>query len=223
MLTPRYFFIDDFKPFYDYFLSSPHVSKTFQKGELLWRPGQPHEDIYYVISGSSMNYADHENGRRKIISFHGAGTVFPGYHRLDFRIELSLATVALTDMAVLRFTKKQFQKMFETNTNLAEQVVDWYARYVNRLLFETIHQEYNPSLVKLCDLLYLFVNDQTSSDNTTIEMTQETLAELLGLSRVQLTRELSELRKEGIVSSNRGKLHILDLPALAKKCSSEVI
>ena len=32
MLTPRYYFAEDFRPFQDYFLSQPHTEKTFRKG-----------------------------------------------------------------------------------------------------------------------------------------------------------------------------------------------
>ena len=104
MLTPRYLFAGDFQAFHDYFCEQPHLRKRFAKGSCLWRPGQPCEAIHYILSGMAMNYADHESGRRKIISFHGAGTVFPGYHQTDYRIELSLVTTALTDMEVLEFT-----------------------------------------------------------------------------------------------------------------------
>lgn len=223
MLTPRYFFADDFRRFYDYFLSQPHIERNFHKGEYLWKPGQPYEKIHYIISGAAIHYADHENGRRKIISFHGAGTVFPGYRQHDYKIELSLVTAALSEMKVLEFTKEQFQKMFETNTALSEQVVNWHSMYINHFLFETVHQEYNPSFVKICNLLYLLTINQPACSGLVVEMTQEELSEILGLSRVQLTRGLLELRKQNIISTARGKVHITDLPALANFCSSETI
>lgn len=94
---PRYYFADDFRPFYDYFLLRPHENKTFQKGDYLWAPNAPYEKIHYIISGAEMHYADHESGRRKIISFHGPGTIFPGYRLNDFHVELSLTTVALSE------------------------------------------------------------------------------------------------------------------------------
>lgn len=103
MLTPRYFFSQDFRQFQDYFLSRPHRKRTFQKGEYLWESGRPCEKIHYFLSGAAIHYADHESGRRKIISFHGAGTVFPVYHRTDYRIELSLVTTALTEIRALEF------------------------------------------------------------------------------------------------------------------------
>lgn len=42
MLTPRYYFADDFRGFHDYFLAQPHKETVFRKGELLWKPGQPY-------------------------------------------------------------------------------------------------------------------------------------------------------------------------------------
>lgn len=223
MLTPRYIFADDFKQFYQYFLSQPHIKKTFRKGEYLWAPGSPCEKIHYIVSGAAVHYADHENGRRKIISFHAAGTVYPGYHLSDYKIELSLTTAALSEMTVLEFTKEQFQKMFECNTALSEQVVNWYSMYVNRFLFETVHQEYNSSLIKICNLLYLLTAAETSLSRFTLEMTQDELAEMLGLSRVQLTRGLSELRKRNIILTKRNQIKVIDFAALAALCTSEAL
>lgn len=170
-----------------------------------------------------MNYADHESGRRKIISFHGPGTVFPGYHTNNFRVELSLITVALSEMEVLEFTVPQFKAMFEANTALSEQVVNWYSMYINRFLFETIHQTYNSSLTKLCNLLYLLTINQPANSGLVVDMTQDELAEILGMSRVQITRELSELRRRSIVETSRGKLIISDLPSLSALCTQETI
>lgn len=223
LLTPRYYFAGDFRSFYPYFLSRPHVKKTFQKGDYLWQPGAPYEKIHYIISGAEIHYADHENGRRKIISFHGPGTVFPGYRPNDFRVELSLVTVALSQMHVLEFTVPQFKAMFQENTELSEQVVNWYSMYINRFLFETVHQTYNSSLTKLCNLLYLLTINQPANSGLVIDMTQDELAELLGMGRVQITRELSELRRREIVETTRGKLLISDLPALASLCTQETV
>ncbi len=153
----------------------------------------------------------------------GGGTVFPGYRQNDYKIEFSLTTAALSEMKVLEFTVRQFRTMFETNTALSEQVVNRYSMYINRFLFESIHQAYNSSLVKTGNLLYLLTVNQQSGFEPIIDVTQNELAEILGLSRVQLTRVLSELRHKGIISTARGKVNITDLPALASLCSSETL
>lgn len=223
MLTPRYFFADDFRLFQAYFLSQPHTAKTFQKGDYLWQPGAPYEKIHYILSGTAVHFANHENGRRKLLSFHGPGTVFPGYRQNDYKIELSLATAALSEMRVLEFTVSQFQAMFESNGALQEQVIQWYSMYINRLLFETVHQEYNSSLIKLCNLLYLLATNGSAHPIPVLDLTQDELAELLGLSRVQITRGLAALRKQKILATSRGKISVLDLPQLQALCSSEAL
>lgn len=223
MLTPRYYFADDFRNFYEYFLSQPHTERIYQKGDYLWKLGQPYDRIQYYVSGASVHFSEHENGHRKIISFHGPGTIMPGYHTNSFRIELSLTTVALSEIKVLEFTVPQFKVMFDTNPALAESVVNWYAKYVNRFLFETIHQDFNSSQVKLCNLLYLLTMNQPSNSGLTIEMTQEDIADILGMSRVQITRELTTLRNLGILSTTRGRLIVTDLPALVALCTEETI
>ena len=221
MRTPRYLFTGDFAAFADYFRAQPHQERRFRKGDCLWAPGQPFQSLYYILSGVAQTYTVHENGRRKITSFHGGGTVFPGYHQQDFRIENSIVTVALTDVHALEFTKEQFRLMFERNDRLNAQVVEWYASYVNPLLYETAHQEYNSTFLKLCNLLYLLPTRQSVPDSGVIDMTQDDLADILGVSRVQLTRGLSVLRGKAIIRTHRSRIEIADRPALARYCSLE--
>lgn len=223
MLKPRYYFADDFASFYEYFLSQPHEERLFKKGEYLWKPGEPYDRIQYYVYGASVHFAEHESGRRKIISFHGKGTIFPGYHTTDFRIERTITTVALTEIKVLEFTISQFKAMFDSNVKLAQSVVNWYSKYVNRFLFETIHQEFNSSQVKICNLLYLLTLNQPSNSGLEIQMTQEDIADLIGMSRVQITRELTALRDKGILSTSRGKITITNIKELASLCTDETM
>ena len=222
-LIPRYYFADDFCTFYEYFLSQPHTKRIFRKGDCLWATGQPYDRIQYYVSGVSVNFSHHESGRRRIISFHGPGTLFPGYHTNEFHLEQALTTTALSEIKVLEFTVPQFRAMFEENAALAESVVNWYAKYVNRFLFETVHQEFNSSQAKLCNLLYLLTMNQPSNSGLVIEMTQEDLADILGMSRVQITRELTSLRGKGILSTARGRLEIINLPALVSLCTEGIV
>lgn len=63
-----------------------------------------------------------------IVISNGSGTPLSKY-----------PTVALSEITVLEFTVPQFKAMFGANTTLTENVVNWYSKYVNRFLFEIIH------------------------------------------------------------------------------------
>lgn len=223
LLTPAYIFSGDFSGFEEYFLSQPHLNRSFQRGDYLWKPDEPFGKIHYIREGIIQNFLEHDSGRKKIISFHGSGTVFPGYHRKNYKIENSLVSVALFDTEVLEFTKEQFSRMFHSNPKLQDRVIDWYSSYSNLLLFEAAHQDYNSSLVKLCNLLYLLLVSENGRKNDLGEITQDTLADILGISLVNITRGLTQLRKEQVIATGRKQITVLDAEALIKHCSYETL
>jgi CRP-like cAMP-binding protein len=49
-----------------------------------------------------------------------------------------------------------------------------------------------------------------------LHLTHEHLAHMLGVRRVSITLAAGELREEGLLHYHRGRLHILDLPALMR-------
>ena len=155
---------------------------------------------------------------RRALRFHGAGTLFPVYHERDYRIELAITTEALSPVETLEFSKAGFRAMFADSPALAAALVDWYSSYVNLLLYDTAHQEYNCSFLKLCNLLYLLA--PAGGLNA---VTQEELADILGTSRVNLTRGLAQLRNEGVIRTLRGRIEISDRNALARHCSLETV
>ena len=144
----------------------------------------------------AQNYIEHENGRRRILSFHGRGTVFPGYHGRDYRIERSIVTRAVSEMEVLEFTRAQFAAMFEENAALRRIQLDWYATYVNLLLYDAAHQEFNSARIQLCNLLYLLQGGEADPQRLP-DVTQDELSDILGMSRVNLARTLAQPARKG--------------------------
>lgn len=219
MLLPRYLFVDDFKEFYTYLLTKPHKIRIFKRNDYLWKANTFIEKIHYIITGIAQNYVEHENGNKRIISFHGAGTLFPGFHRHHFKIENAIITKAITEMKVLEFDKNTIEKLIKENTEFNFKLIDWYASYVNLLLYENAHQEYNTSFMKLCNLLYLLNNNTLQQ----WKMTQEDLAEILGMSRINLTRSIAKLKQAQIIHTYRKEIKIMDKEKLKTYCSMETI
>lgn len=222
-LTPKYIFAGDFASLSEYFHSSPHKEVSFRKGDFLWEPDEPYDRLHYIISGVVQNYLAHESGHRKILSFHGAGTVFPGFHYQHYKIEKSLLSVALTHVKAWEFTQEEFAEMFSHNPQLVRCVIDCFSSYTNLLIYDSAHQEYNNSLIKLCNLLYLLLSSEAGQQNYWHELTQESLADILGVSLINVSRSIAELRKRGIIATNRKHITILDKGALMALCSGETL
>lgn len=223
MLIPRYYFYNDYAELYDYFLSHPHRERSFRKGDYLWKPGEFIERVYYIKSGICITSAEHEDGYQKILYFHSKGSVCPGFHESLFKIEKSLITRAISDMQTLEFTKESVHQMFEENKRLSSIAFESYAKLINLLLYETAHQEYNNSFIKLCNLLYLLYQNSLNSNPKHIDLSQENIAEILTINRVNVAKNLSRLRDEGIIVSHRKWIEIVDIEALKSYCSYETL
>lgn len=223
MLIPRYYFSNDYKDFYDFFLSYPHTKKQFRKDEYLWNLGEHVNHVHYILSGAAMTVLEHENGFRKISSFHSEGTVFPGCHQAAFKIEQAIATIALSDVETLCFSKDVFLQMLSENRQLMLCTLDWYAAYINLLLYESAHQDYNSPFLKLCNLLYLFLQNAPSREICRIDLTQENIAEILTMTRVNAARNLARLRDERIITPHRKWIEVNDPQALEAYCSFETL
>lgn len=223
MLIPRYYFSHEYDELYDYFLAQPHRKRTFEKGEYLWAPGEPIRHVYYICSGISLTYAEHEDGRRKILFFHSSGSVFPGFHESLFKIEQSIITQAASHMETMEFPREAVYQMFQENKRLSSLAFESYAKLINLLIYETAHQEYNSSFLKLCNLLYLFSQNSPGGDPCHIDLTQENIADLLTINRVNAAKCLSRLRNEGIIVSHRKWIEITNPAALEQYCSQETL
>jgi len=220
MLQPSYYFENDFSRFVPYFMSKPHVQESFSKGESLNGPEGNTGNIHYVISGMAVTFTMHEDGNLKIVSYHGAGTLYPVTQEAAYNIEKSIVIRATTDMKVLTFTKDTYLDMLRENGSFCFQVSEWKSKYINLLLFESCHQTYNDGLTRLCNLLLLLAY---RSEGEQIRMSQEELAEILGTTRVYVAQKLAFLRQEGILTTGRGQIEIADHVRLTEYCSCEML
>lgn len=89
------------------------------------------------------------------------------------------------------------------NPQLVRCVIDWFSSYTN--------------------LLYLLLSSEAGQQNYWHELTQESLADILGVSLINVSRSLAELRKRGIIATNRKHITILDKGALMALCSGETL
>ena len=97
------------------------------------------------------------------------------------------------------------------------------AKLINVLIYETAHQEYNNSFLKLCNLLYLFTQNSPSGQSRRIDLSQENIADILTLNRVNVAKCLSRLRDEGIIVSHRKWIEVKNLDKLELYCSQETL
>lgn len=222
MLTPRYFFSNDFKEYEQLFYSKSKTLLNFKSGEYLCGVDSNFESIYYIIDGTIKLSILHESGHEKCISFHGTGDIQPYYYSLNFKLERSLLLTAITDVTVLSFNKNDFYNIIKENHELYDSLLNGFVKLVNLLMCETTSLLYDSGLIKVCNFLYSFLQVGLSTNNI-INISQHDLSTIVGMNRINTAKYLKKLRDEKIIATSRNKITILNKEKLYNLCSDEYI
>ena len=111
-------------------------------------------------------------------------------------------------MAILRTIRE--------NPDFAMAAIDWYAKFVNLLPFAASRLAYVKAITTLATVLLLLFENESEVRSGTSEMlrvTQNELAELLGIDRASLVRAATHLRLAGAIETGRGVIRLLSRKA----------
>ncbi len=229
MVIPRYYYGADFTSFEDILLKECDKIQTFKKGEYLNGTLIDYNTIYYIIEGLGQFYILHESGGRSVISLHGYGNIYPLFRDLEdgeeqFKLEANLFFQAITDMKVATFSYKKMSHLITNNSEFCHKTLRAYLKYINLLLYRITATENDNATRKICNYLFSmhYYGKQLVIGNQ-IFITQEDIADSIGLTRVHISRCLKQLVNDGILSLSRKAITILNLEGLLAYCSSDIL
>lgn len=193
--------------------------KTRAQGETAISPESASDRLYIIISGrAKVSVYNPDNGREHILFLIGPGDGFDLISLLDGGWHDAVAT-ALDDMEVLFTTIQQAREWLNQHPDfnraflpyLGEQMHGLADQVANLSLFDT-----EARLARL--ILRNLVPDKMVQEVSLInDLSQETLASMIGSVRVVVTRHLSRWKQKKVISGRRGSWSVLDLQALLEK------
>lgn len=230
MVIPKYYYCADFLPYKDYLIEQCDCIKSFKRGEYLNGAGSNYNTIYYLISGIGYFYVLHESGKRSIISMHGSGDIYPLFRDLEdgstpFQLERSIFFQAMSDVEVAVFSYKTMKALIDTREDFCHKWIRAYNNYINLLLYRITTSDNDTGATKVCNYLYSMYTyaDKPIKENGALHLSQEEIAEMLGMTRIHLSRILNGLVSEKVVTLGRKLITISDFEALKRGCSKEII
>lgn len=203
--------------------SGRHVS--YKKGEIILRPDNQTMDLYFIVSGLVKTYVIDDHGEHYIHVVFTDDEIFP----LAWIIKkegLDLYFEAQTDCQIIRVSKKIFLNTIKTNAEIAfsvlckilDQFVLYQAR-VDNLEYKTARQRLAYRLIFMCRRF-----GKQNDDGAIVlpRFTHSDLASTINLARESVSRELSRFEKLGLISSQDGRLLVLNLNGLRLQIGSDL-
>jgi two-component sensor histidine kinase/CRP-like cAMP-binding protein len=177
------------------------------------------EYVHIVLEGWVARYRDLANGTRQHIALHLPGDVCDLDRVMLGAVDFGAA--ALTSCRVARISLPDLQGVFDAKPRLA-MVFWWMLSAENAMacawassLCQKTAQERLAHL--LCEIA-VRLSEPAPADGATypLRMTQEDLANALGLSVVHANRSLQSLRAEGVIEVANRQLRIVDWGRLCR-------
>ena len=191
------------------FLAQAGIGRTvrrYRPKQTIFSQGDRANTVFYVQQGSVKLSVLSQQGKEATIGLLGAGDFLgEGCLASDQIVRLATAT-AMTDCALLRIEKKAMLSTLHREHELSDLFVRYVVDRHNRTQADLVDQLFNSSEKRLARALLILARFGKEDKPETVlpQISQETLAEMVGTTRSRVNFFMNKFRKLGFLDYNGG-------------------
>jgi CRP/FNR family transcriptional regulator, cyclic AMP receptor protein len=171
--------------------------------------GGPADSIFYLQSGRAKLTVISEKGKEATITLFAVGD-FVGEESLATVGGLRLATAtAITACSALKIEREEMVRVMHEEHSFSDLFVKFLLARSMRTQADLVDQLFNSSEKRLARILLLLAEFGKSGEPESLipEITQETLAEMIGTTRSRVSFFMNRFRKLGFIQYN-GRIRV---------------
>jgi len=193
---------------------------VYEAGEYLYHEGDVPEKAYTIYKGWVILFKDMQDGHRQILRFALPGD-FLCYKVGNNKI-IDHSAIAVSEATLCAFPIDRFRETISQLPELAFAISSITERTTQRChtVLTTIASHSAETKIAFL-LLSLFIREVSlnpaNSECVPFPITQEDIADALGLTSIHVNRVLQVLRKDGLIECKNRCLRVHDIIALAER------
>ncbi len=194
------------------FLASVDGGRTltnYLKNQAIFSQGDAADSVFYIREGKVKITVHSKEGKEAVIAIHGKGDFF-GEGCLNAQPLRLASAAAMTESEVLRFTKAAIVRVLHDEPKFAETFMAHLLVRNARVEEDLVDQLFNSSEKRLARTLLLMTNfgKEEMPQPVIANVSQATLAGMIGTTRARVSTFMNKFRKLGLVEYNGGmKVH----------------
>jgi CRP/FNR family transcriptional regulator len=205
----------------DFFTSGN--TKKYAKNQVIIYEGDPIRSLFYIESGYVKVFNILNDGSERIIFIYGPGDIFPLSSHLRGSRIVRYFYVSMSDVKVRTIDPGKLEQQIKNDLMKGEVLVN-YTSNINQQFFQRIDilsvNDARRKIVALLAFLVLKSGSHEPMSNFNFTLTHQDIANMSGLSREAVSRQLGLLKKEGILSNARKlTVNVAKLNAVKSKLS----
>jgi CRP-like cAMP-binding protein len=180
----------------------------FRKEQVVFAQGDAADTVFYIQKGQVKVVVISEQGKEAVVGIVGPGQFF-GEGCMNGHSLRIATTTAMDDCLITAITKTAMLAVLHDQPKFSELFMAYLLTRNSRIEEDLIDQLFNSSEKRLARLLLLLANfgKEGSPQPIIPNISQETLAEMIGTTRSRVSFFMNKFRKLGLISYN-GKIEV---------------
>src|SRR5712672_4804178 len=188
------------------FLAKVGAGKTileFRKNQHVFEQGEVADTVFYIQSGKVKLTVVSDQGKEAVVAILEPGQFF-GEGCMNGHPLRIATTTAIEDCVITSITKDAMIAAIHDEPKFSELFMAYLLTRNSRIEEDLIDQLFNSSERRLARLLLLLANfgKEGSPQPISPNISQETLAEMIGTTRSRVSAFMNKFRKLGLISYN---------------------
>jgi len=191
------------------------VRRLYGEGSVIFMRGDPGDSLCGVVSGRVLISASRPGGKEVFLNVIGPGESFGEIALLDGMTRTATATaMTRTELTIIR--RDQFLPLLRTEPQLASHLIQllctrvrWTAQLMEDSALLSVPARIAKRLLSLAQL-----QGRETAGGIRLNISQEELAQFLGVSRQIVNQHLQVWKADGWIQSGRGNITVCNVRAL---------
>ncbi len=195
-------------------------SRSLAAGETLFWQDDEADALYGVIGGLVRIWIPGPDGKELTLNLMEAGDFFGEIALLD-GLPRSASATAIANSELVVILRRDFLALLETEPRLARHLIELLCERLRGntdRIRDSAFLDLGARLAKTLEALAV-AHGQETPTGTLIDakLSQGALAQLLGVTREAVNKQLKVFEREGLVAQAGGRMTVRDLPGLQAK------
>ena len=185
-----------------------HSISEYRSGAGTFAEGDPAEDIFYIEKGRVKIAVVSRRGKEAVVGIISSGQFFGEGALNGQRVRMSTAS-AIEDCNIVRISRTIMLKALHQQPEFSRFFIEYLLSRNRRIEEDLVDQLFNSSEKRLARVLLLLANFGKEGKPETVipDITQATLAEMIGTTRSRVSFFMNKFRDLGFIEYN-GKLQV---------------